>query len=151
LSPSEFCSRCTLLPVGYLDFEAQITTSPFTGPRRNKVAARLPGSTSSGSVTHRGRRLGFPPAQMKRPPPRANEEGPTGGGDSKKGKGRWGGRRRNEQRLGSGRGGGALSLAAFANAKSRSTGYNPALISEYHLYQVLSPKFHSVSLLQMLR
>ncbi|TVU49958.1 hypothetical protein EJB05_01305 [Eragrostis curvula] len=65
---------------------------------------------------------------MKRPPPSAGEEGPAGGG-SNKGKGRWGGRRRNEQRLGSGRGGGALSLAAFANAKSRNTGYNPALIT----------------------
>jgi hypothetical protein len=30
------------------------------------------------------------------------------------------------------RGDGALSLAAFTNAKSWSTGYNPALISEYH-------------------
>ncbi|TVU29833.1 hypothetical protein EJB05_21421 [Eragrostis curvula] len=66
---------------------------------------------------------------MKRPPPSAGEEGPAGGG-SNKGKGRWGGRRRNEQRLGSGRGGGALSLAAFANAKSRNTGYNPALIKK---------------------
>ncbi|KAF0888879.1 hypothetical protein E2562_019388 [Oryza meyeriana var. granulata] len=36
-----------------------------------------------------------------------------------------GGRRRNEQRLG-----GGLSLAAFANAKSRNTGYNPALIKK---------------------
>jgi hypothetical protein len=40
----------------------------------------------------------------------------------------WGGKKRNEQRLGGK--GGALSLAAFANAKSRNTGYNPALISE---------------------
>lgn len=81
---------------------------------------------------------------MKRPPPRAGEEGPSGGLESKKGKGRWGGRRRNEQRLGSGRGGGALSLAAFANAKSRSNGYNPALISEYLHYW-----FHLVSLLDV--
>ncbi|KAM0835223.1 hypothetical protein ACQ4PT_063071 [Festuca glaucescens] len=42
------------------------------------------------------------------------------------GKGKRGGKRRNEQRLGGI--GGALSLAAFANAKSRNTGYNPALI-----------------------
>jgi hypothetical protein len=51
-----------------------------------------------------------------------------------KGNGWWGGgcRRRNEQRLGVGGGGGALSLAAFASAKSRTTGYNPAVISEYH-------------------
>ncbi|KAM0835224.1 hypothetical protein ACQ4PT_063071 [Festuca glaucescens] len=44
------------------------------------------------------------------------------------GKGKRGGKRRNEQRLGGI--GGALSLAAFANAKSRNTGYNPALISD---------------------
>ncbi|KAK3136702.1 hypothetical protein QOZ80_5BG0441190 [Eleusine coracana subsp. coracana] len=67
---------------------------------------------------------------MKRPPSRAGVEGPAGGEESKKGKGRWGGRSRNEQRLGSGRGGGALSLAAFANAKSRTNGYNPALIKK---------------------
>ncbi|CAL5093252.1 unnamed protein product [Urochloa decumbens] len=76
---------------------------------------------------------------MKRPPPRprggdapAGEGGSGGGGFGKgKGKGRWGGgsRRRNEQRLGVG-GGGALSLAAFASAKSRNTGYNPALIKK---------------------
>ncbi|CAN6361176.1 unnamed protein product [Urochloa humidicola] len=71
---------------------------------------------------------------MKRPPPRPRAgdapagEGGSGGG---KGKGRWSGgsRRRNEQRLGVG-GGGALSLAAFASAKSRNTGYNPALIKK---------------------
>ncbi|RLM98720.1 stress response protein nst1 [Panicum miliaceum] len=75
---------------------------------------------------------------MKRPPPRqrgddtsAGEGGSGGGFGMGKGKGRWGGgnRRRNEQRLGVG-GGGALSLAAFASAKSRNTGYNPALIKK---------------------
>ncbi|KAL6622722.1 hypothetical protein ACP70R_032601 [Stipagrostis hirtigluma subsp. patula] len=69
---------------------------------------------------------------MKRPPPRGGDDALAGegGGGFSKGKGRWGGRRRNEQRLGSGRGGGALSLAAFASAKSRTTGYNPALIKK---------------------
>ncbi|CAN6338504.1 unnamed protein product [Urochloa humidicola] len=80
---------------------------------------------------------------MKRPPPPphggdapAGEGGSGGGGFEKgKGKGRWGGgsRRRNEQRLGVG-GGGALSLAAFASAKSRNTGYNPALIKKQKEY-----------------
>lgn len=67
---------------------------------------------------------------MKRPPPRddAAAAGSSGGGGFKKGKGRWGGKKRNEQRLGGS--GGALSLAAFANAKSRNTGYNPALIKK---------------------
>ncbi|RCV18958.1 hypothetical protein SETIT_3G345000v2 [Setaria italica] len=74
---------------------------------------------------------------MKRPPPRPRGgdgetagEGGSGGGFGK-GKGRWGGgsRKRNEQRLGVG-GGGALSLAAFASAKSRNTGYNPAVIKK---------------------
>lgn len=66
---------------------------------------------------------------MKRPPPRdeAAAAGSSGGGFNK-GKGRWGGKKRNEQRLGGS--GGALSLAAFANAKSRTTGYNPALIKK---------------------
>ncbi|XP_066356972.1 rRNA-processing protein FYV7-like [Miscanthus floridulus] len=81
-------------------------------------------------------------AQMKLQPPHtrggggdapAGESGSGSGGGFKKGKGkgRWGGgsRRRNEQRLGVG-GGGALSLAAFASAKSRNTGYNPALIKK---------------------
>lgn len=68
---------------------------------------------------------------MKRPPPRddAAAAGSSGGGGGfKKGTGRWGGKKRNEQRLGGS--GGALSLAAFANAKSRNTGYNPALIKK---------------------
>jgi hypothetical protein len=77
---------------------------------------------------------------MKRPPPRddaaaAGSSGGGGGGGFKKGKGSWGGKKRNEQRLGGS--GGALSLAAFANAKSRNTGYNPALISEYLLSSFL--------------
>ncbi|ONM33505.1 rRNA-processing protein FYV7 [Zea mays] len=79
---------------------------------------------------------------MKRQPPHprggggaAVGESGSGGGFHKgegKGKGRWGGgcRRRNEQRLGVGGGGGALSLAAFASAKSRTTGYNPAVIKK---------------------
>ncbi|KAM0894017.1 hypothetical protein ACQ4PT_024753 [Festuca glaucescens] len=71
---------------------------------------------------------------MKRPPPRndaaaaGSSGGGGGGGGFKKGKGVWGGKKRNEQRLGGK--GGALSLAAFANAKSRNTGYNPALIKK---------------------
>ncbi|KAG8048870.1 hypothetical protein GUJ93_ZPchr0009g627 [Zizania palustris] len=66
---------------------------------------------------------------MKRPPLRRDDGAGGGEGEEgpRKGKGRWGGRRRNEQRLG---GGGGLSLAAFANAKSRNTGYNPALIKK---------------------
>ncbi|XP_071676011.1 uncharacterized protein [Lolium perenne] len=70
---------------------------------------------------------------MKRPPPRddaaaaGSSEGGARGG-FKKGRGMWGGKKRNEQRLGGK--GGALSLAAFANAKSRNTGYNPALIKK---------------------
>ena len=63
---------------------------------------------------------------MKRP---AVGEGGGGGseeGTSKEfGKNRWKQQKRNEQRLG----GKGLSLEAFANAKSRSSGYNPALIS----------------------
>uniref|UniRef100_A0ACD5Y8X0 Uncharacterized protein n=1 Tax=Avena sativa TaxID=4498 RepID=A0ACD5Y8X0_AVESA len=70
---------------------------------------------------------------MKRPPPRddaaaAGSSGDGRGGGFNKGKGRWGGKKRNEQRLGGN--GGALSLAAFANAKSRNTGYNPAVIKK---------------------
>ncbi|CAL9153815.1 uncharacterized protein LOC135587168 [Musa acuminata AAA Group] len=42
------------------------------------------------------------------------------------GKGRWRRQKRNEQRLG----GKGLSLEAFANAKSRPSGYNPALIKK---------------------
>ncbi|PWZ45222.1 hypothetical protein Zm00014a_013541 [Zea mays] len=76
---------------------------------------------------------------MKRQPPHprsgddspAGERGSDGGLKKGKGRGRWGGgsRRRNDQRLGGG-GGGALSLAAFASAKSRTSGYNPALIKK---------------------
>ncbi|CAL9107730.1 unnamed protein product [Musa textilis] len=42
------------------------------------------------------------------------------------GKGRWRRQKRNERRLG----GKGLSLEAFANAKSRPSGYNPALIKK---------------------
>ncbi|THU68649.1 hypothetical protein C4D60_Mb08t06090 [Musa balbisiana] len=42
------------------------------------------------------------------------------------GKDRWRRQKRNEQRLG----GKGLSLEAFANAKSRPSGYNPALIKK---------------------
>ncbi|CAM0949649.1 unnamed protein product [Alopecurus aequalis] len=70
---------------------------------------------------------------MKRPPARdgaADAAGSSGGGGGgfNKGKAKWGGEKRNEERLGGS--GGALSLAAFANAKSRNTGYNPALIKK---------------------
>ncbi|THU62688.1 hypothetical protein C4D60_Mb01t07740 [Musa balbisiana] len=64
---------------------------------------------------------------MKRP---AVAEGGGGGseeGTSKEfGKNRWKRQKRNEQRLG----GKGLSLEAFANAKSRPSGYNPALIKK---------------------
>uniref|UniRef100_A0A0E0RIA0 rRNA-processing protein FYV7 n=1 Tax=Oryza rufipogon TaxID=4529 RepID=A0A0E0RIA0_ORYRU len=94
-------------------------------------------AASHGSAVFRGapppprRRPSPQEPAMKRPPPREDGAGSGGGDGAKKGKGRWGGggRRRNEQRRGSG-GGGALSLAAFAYAKSRNTGYNPALIKK---------------------
>ncbi|XP_066359901.1 rRNA-processing protein FYV7-like [Miscanthus floridulus] len=98
---------------------------------------------------------------MKRQPPLtrgggdgapAGESGSGGGFKKGKGKGRWGGgsRRRNEQRLGVG-GGGALSLAAFASAKSRTTGYNPALIKkqrEFYKNAKLISKYKKTKKLQ---
>ncbi|RZR92678.1 hypothetical protein BHM03_00021021 [Ensete ventricosum] len=56
------------------------------------------------------------------------------------GKGRWRRQKRNEQRLG----GKGLSLEAFANAKSRPAGYNPALISK----SASSPASHFLGLLK---
>ncbi|KAJ8467189.1 hypothetical protein OPV22_029741 [Ensete ventricosum] len=57
------------------------------------------------------------------------------------GKGRWRRQKRNEQRLG----GKGLSLEAFANAKSRPAGYNPALIKKQREF------YRNAKYLQMIR
>ncbi|RRT66426.1 hypothetical protein B296_00032940 [Ensete ventricosum] len=64
---------------------------------------------------------------MKRREVRDGGGGGSEEGTSKEfGKNRWKRQKRNEQRLG----GKGLSLEAFANAKSRPSGYNPTLISK---------------------
>lgn len=157
--PFGFCFRYALVH-GFRP-KTHGASGPTFGPKsprtthlsgsKGPVSGKKPGGSRRlrQSARSRIKRLGFLGtlrcAKMKRPPPRqrgddasAGEGGSGGGFGMGKGKGRWGGgsRRRNEQRLGVG-GGGALSLAAFASAKSRNTGYNPALISEYHLRRLI--------------